>query len=94
MKDFVERMVAEEKELNEKIRKIHLFYETQLRTDRANRTISDRALILMGHQMHAMELYAYFLRERILLAELVGEGVELSARVSADKDAVVKAATK
>lgn len=69
MKDFIERMVAEEKELNERLIKIHRFCDPQLRTDRANRTISDRALILMGHQMLAMELYAFILGERISLAK-------------------------
>ena len=69
MKDFIERMVAEANELDEKIRKAHRFCDPQLRMDRATRTISDRALILLGHQMLAMELYNYFLRERILLAK-------------------------
>ena len=65
MKDYVNRMIEEEKELAERINKLSAFLEDKTKSE----NISCLSFSLMAAQLHAMTTYEVILMQRIKLEE-------------------------
>ena len=62
MPEYVKRMMKEQTELYEKIRKLRAFIDSP-----KYRTLTNEKQFLMEYQLEAMNMYHYFLTERLEL---------------------------